>query len=124
MTHSPATAGPTVSTTETGRRAEQAVAAYLTSLGWQLVATNWRTRWCEIDLIMRQGSTISFIEVKYRQTDSYGDGLAYITPAKLRQMHFAAEQWIAQQSSAAEYGLMAVAVSGRDYAVTDCINID
>jgi uncharacterized protein (TIGR00252 family) len=105
--------------TEVGRRAEQVAAAYLRRRGYQVVAQNWRTRWCEIDLIVRKGSCIYFVEVKYRGSTAQGSGLEYITNRKLEQMHFAAEFWLAQHpQSQGDYRLAALEVTGQDYSVT------
>jgi uncharacterized protein (TIGR00252 family) len=84
-----------MSATSVGREAESNVAEYLKKHGYKLVEQNWRTKFCEIDLIMTKDGVVYFIEVKYRKTDTYGTGLEYITPKKLKQMKFAAEMWLA-----------------------------
>jgi len=105
--------------TETGRRAEQVAADYLTARGYRVLSQNWRTRWCEIDLVALKDDIIYFVEVKYRRTTNFGGGLDYITQRKLSQMHFAAEFWMARHGSAArDYRLAAVEVTGEDYSVT------
>lgn len=105
--------------TETGRRAERVAADYLSSRGYRVLSQNWRTRWCEIDIVASQNGIIYFVEVKYRRTTDFGGGLDYITHRKLTQMHFAAEFWMARHGSAAhEYRLAAVEVTGQDYLVT------
>ncbi len=105
--------------TEIGRRAEAAAAQYLKKRGYAVLAQNWRTRWCEIDLIVSKGRVVYFVEVKYRGGANQGSGLDYITPRKLQQMHFAAEFWLARNQKATdEYRLAAVEVSGPDYTVT------
>lgn len=104
--------------TELGRRAEQVAAEFLARRGHQVLARNWRTRWCEIDIITSQNSVVYFVEVKYRRTTAFGGGLDYITPKKLAQLHFAAEFWLAKGNQAAEYRLAAVEVTGPDYSVT------
>lgn len=105
--------------TEVGRRAEQIAATYLRQRGHQVIAQNWRTRWCEIDLIVRRGNCIYFVEVKYRSSTAQGAGLEYITHKKLAQMHFAAEFWLAQHpQNQDDYRLAALEVTGQDYSVT------
>lgn len=83
-----------MSTTSVGREAENSVAEQLKKQGYLLIEQNWRTKWCEIDLIMSKKRVVYFIEVKYRSSDKYGSGLEYITPKKLQQMRFAAEMWL------------------------------
>lgn len=105
--------------TEIGRRAEQVAASYLRQQGYRVLEHNWRTRWCEIDLIVRKGSCVYFVEVKYRSSGAQGAGLEYITTKKLAQMHFAAEFWLAQHAQDRyDYRLAALEVTGQDYSVT------
>ena len=112
-----------MSTTETGRRAESAVALYLQKQGHKILEQNWRTRWCEIDIVSQKDKTVYFTEVKYRASSRQGDGLDYITPKKLQQMAFAAEFWVASHSWHGEYTLAGGAVLGEDFTVTDFIEI-
>jgi uncharacterized protein (TIGR00252 family) len=105
--------------TEIGRRAEQAAADYLRAKGYEILAQNWRTRWCEIDLIVSKRRVVYFVEVKYRGNAAQGSGLDYITSRKLEQMHFAAEFWLARnQTAATDYRLAALEVTGQDYSIT------
>ncbi len=100
-----------------GRDAENAVADYLKSQGFKILEQNWKTRWCEIDIIALMDGCVHFVEVKYRSHRSQGSGLDYITPAKLRQMTFAAEFWIANDHKYEEYVLSAAEVSGTEFEV-------
>lgn len=105
--------------TEVGRRAEHVAATYLRQHGYRVLAQNWRTRWCEIDLIVSKNNCIYFVEVKYRSSTAQGAGLEYITDKKLAQMHFAAEFWLAQHlQNSGDYRLAALEVTGQDYSVT------
>jgi uncharacterized protein (TIGR00252 family) len=84
-----------MSSTSVGRKAESIVAAYFKRQGYTLIAQNWRTKACEIDLVLAKKGTVYFVEVKYRSSGAQGSGLEYITNKKLIQMRFAAEVWIA-----------------------------
>ena len=112
-----------MNTTDTGRRAEQAVADYLKKLNYKILDQNWRTRWCEIDIVAQKESAIFFVEVKYRKTANQGDGLEYITPKKLQQMAFAAEFWVAQNNWQGEYTLAAASVAGENLKITNFIEL-
>lgn len=81
----------TVTTKQIGNDAEDIAARYLWQLGHNIIDRNWRTKFCEIDIVSQAGDTIYFTEVKYRKNDKAGGGLAAITPKKQRQMKFAAE---------------------------------
>ena len=50
-----------------GRIGEQSVRKYLEGKGWRFVAQNVRVGHDEIDLIMMDGSTLVFVEVKLRK---------------------------------------------------------
>ncbi|HSW81605.1 MAG TPA: YraN family protein [Candidatus Saccharimonas sp.] len=106
--------------TAIGRLAEDAAATFLRGKGFDILAQNWRTRWCEIDVVANKNSRVYFVEVKYRGNSQWGSGLEYITPRKLMQMHFAAEFWIAShgQRGARAYALSAIELTDNPPQVT------
>jgi len=115
-------------TTVIGRKAETKVAEYLEGLGHEIVARNWKTRRCEIDIVSVCAEKIYFTEVKYRRGGQHGTGLEVVTVEKLRQMKFAAESYLKFQGQSLFQGLslkslspmLAVAsVDGVDYEVRD-----
>jgi ribonuclease HII len=85
-------------TKQTGDLAEDEVAIFLERQGHEVVARNWRTKYCEIDIISRHSNVLYFTEVKYRKTDRHGGGLAAVTSKKYQQMTFAAEFYAAKQN--------------------------
>lgn len=107
--------------TAIGRRAESAAADFLEYKGCLIVERNWRTRWCEIDIVASRESVVYICEVKYRSHNRQGAGLEYITPKKLRQMCFAAELWVSSSHWQGEYELCAVEVSGPMFQVTNVV---
>ncbi len=104
-----------------GRQAEAAAAQYLKDQGFKVLDQNWRTRWCEIDIVAQKAKTIYFVEVKYRRSDAFGGGLDYITPKKLEQMTFAAEMWVSQNRWSGDYQLSALEVSGADLQISNFV---
>ncbi len=56
----------------TGPQAEAIAAAFLQQCGLTLVESNWRCRLGEIDLVLREGPTIVFVEVRLRTHPEYG----------------------------------------------------
>jgi Holliday junction resolvase-like predicted endonuclease len=103
-----------VSTTDVGLAAEQAAAEELTRLGFEILDRNWKTKYCEVDIIARRNGVIWFVEVKYRATTKFGDGLEYIGYQKLQHMHRAAELWTSRHDFDGEYTLGAVSVTGSN----------
>jgi putative endonuclease len=57
-----------------GRTGEDLALAHLERLGFELVARNHRTRWGEIDLIVHDGTSLVFVEVKTRRASGAGRG--------------------------------------------------
>jgi len=55
-----------------GRLGEELAAGHLESLGWQIVARNWRTRRGEIDVVARDGDWLVFVEVRTRRASRSG----------------------------------------------------
>lgn len=108
-------------TKQIGDKAETAVAQYLENNGHQVIARNWRTRFCEIDIVSINDETIYFTEVKYRKKADWGDGMDAITPAKQKQMHFAAEVFgvYFRQFSNYNQQLAAASVFGRNFTVDE-----
>lgn len=95
---------------QTGHDAEKWAAEYLKQQGYKIRELNWKTRYCEIDIVAEKDNTIYFIEVKYRKSDKFGSGLDYVTPKKLQQMTFAAEMWVSNNNWEGNYQLAALAI--------------
>ncbi|MDQ3093850.1 MAG: YraN family protein [bacterium] len=83
-----------MNTKDFGNFGEDSVTNYLTVQGFKILNRNWKTRWCEIDIVAHKEKTVYFVEVKFRNSNNWGDGLEYITPKKQKQMRFAAEMWM------------------------------
>ncbi|MBR5418766.1 ribonuclease HII [Candidatus Saccharibacteria bacterium] len=105
---------------EAGHQGEDAAAEYLEKLGHKIIARNWRTKWCEIDIVSELDGVLYFTEVKYRRT---GGGLDAITAAKQKQMRFAAEMYLKNRPDCSAK-LAAIAASGDNYQVTDFLVLE
>lgn len=79
---------------EQGQRWEQVARAWLERRGLRLVEANFRCKLGEIDLIMRDGPELVFVEVRQRAGRTHGGAAASITPAKLRRLVRAAEFYL------------------------------
>lgn len=106
-------------TTIIGSAAETKVAEHLGSLGHEIVARNWRTKMCEIDVVSVCDGKIYFTEVKYRRDGRWGSGMEAVTVEKLRRMRFAAENFIKFHDVGLAPLLAAASVSGADFVVED-----
>ncbi len=111
-------------TKQIGDEAETEVVRYLKRHGHDILARNWRTKFCEIDIVSRQDDTIYFTEVKYRKTDKQGGGLAAITKQKQRQMTFAAEYYaIKHNLGSSDLRLSAADVTGQPPVVQNFLKL-
>jgi len=96
-----------------GDTAEGIAVEYLEELGHTILERNWKTRFCEIDIISIKDSTFYFSEVKYRKTPHQGGGLEAITSNKQHQMKFAAQYYEATKKlKDTSMKLIAIAMSG------------
>lgn len=57
-----------------GKWAEDLARRYLVDRGLTTVDQNYRCKRGEIDLIMREGNSLVFVEVRYRRRSDYGSG--------------------------------------------------
>ena len=116
----------TMTTRQIGNKGEQAAADWLAANGHEIIARNWRTRYCEIDIVSVKGEVLYFTEVKYRKNDDFGDGLAAITAKKQRQMRFAAELFLAgkPECSGMAAKLLVASVSGDSPAVQAVVEVN
>ena len=111
-------------TKQIGDAAEAEAAIFLEKEGHQILSRNWRTKFCEIDIVSRHGDTIYFTEVKYRKTDKQGGGLGALTAKKQRQMKFAAEYYSTKHGlSEVSLRLAAANVSGTPPTVVDFLKL-
>lgn len=74
---------------------EAQVAAYLRARGCRIVASKYRCRFGEIDLVARDGKTLCFVEVKLRSNLSFGLPREYVTASKRSKLRATAEYYLA-----------------------------
>lgn len=80
-----------------GERAEEMVKAYLLTQGLTWVTSRYRTRFGEIDLVMRDQAYLVFVEVRFRQSRAFGMALESITPQKKRKLWLTASSYLSSQ---------------------------
>ena len=83
--------------------------------GYRLVDANARVGRYELDLVLRRGRTLVFVEVKEKADAAFGDPLEMIDDEKIRRVHTAAGGWLAAHPELAGLGvtLEAAGVRGR-----------
>lgn len=100
-----------------GAEVERLARAFLESQGLSAVAANANFRLGELDLVMRDGETLVFVEVRYRReggnAQGFGGGAASVDARKRRKIVAAAEQFLlahrAYERSACRFDVVAAA---------------
>lgn len=90
-----------MTTRAVGDRYEDIALAHLQRAGLQLVARNVTFRHGEIDLVMRDGKDVVFVEVRYRRSSRFGDGIDSIGPSKRARLIRAAQSFLADNPTLA-----------------------
>ena len=80
-----------------GEAVERAAEIYLQQRGLQSITHNFQRRGGEIDLVMRDGETLVFIEVRFRKTDRFGSPIESVTATKQRKLLQTAQLFLLAQ---------------------------
>ena len=87
-----------LTTKQTGDAWEAQARRWLEGKGLRFIAANVNERGGEIDLIMREGRTTVFIEVRYRRSALYGGAAASVTRSKQHKLLQTARLWLARHN--------------------------
>ena len=79
-----------------GRVGERLAREHLERLGYLVVASNYRTRFGEIDLIVCDDTSIVFIEVKTRRVGGLESSVQAVSPEKRRRVRRMAAAWLVE----------------------------
>lgn len=77
-----------------GADAEQLAAHYLQQRGLKLLQTNYHSRYGEIDLIMQDGDTLVFVEVRLRNNPGFGGAAASVDARKQDKLIKTAQHYL------------------------------
>lgn len=103
-----------------GADGEARAAAWYLGHGYEVVARNWRCREGELDLVVRKGRRLVFVEVKARTTDRFGIPAEAVTPAKQRRLRTLARRFLADTGErAGELRFDVVAILGGQLEVIE-----
>ncbi|WP_025351743.1 YraN family protein [Nocardia nova] len=80
-----------------GAHGEELAAQFLREAGIRIVERNWRCRYGELDLIVTDGDTTAFVEVKTRTGLGFGTPAEAVTFAKRQRIRRLALLWLAEQ---------------------------
>ena len=109
---------------EQGKQWEDVALAYLERHGLVLVEANFRCKPGEIDLILRDGATLGFVEVRQRAAGAPVSAAASIGPAKIRRIIRAAQVYLQRFSRLPPCRIDVVAIDGDDIEwITNAIEV-
>ena len=87
--------------TARGAIGERIAALYLQLAGCTILEKNFRFEHVEIDLVIRDGGCIAFVEVKTRRGSSFGGACEAVRPDKIRNLRRAARWYLYRASPGA-----------------------
>lgn len=82
---------------EQGRLAEDQALGYLQQAGLKLIDRNFHSRYGEIDLIMEDGRTLVFVEVRYRASNRYGSAAESVNLRKQSRLVLTAASFLKEK---------------------------
>ncbi len=98
--------------TRRGLEAEEMAFDYLRRQGMTAVERNYRCRFGEIDLIMREGQTLVFVEVRMRASNAFGGAEESIDARKQRKLLATARHYMGAQGTIPDCRFDAVLLNG------------
>jgi len=81
-----------------GKFGEKLAKNYLIRHGYQILASNVKTSYKEIDIIARKGTRLIFVEVKTRQSETFGTADEAMSWSKLNNFNRAIELYMARRN--------------------------
>jgi putative endonuclease len=84
-----------------GAAGEQLARRHLEQRGYRFVAANWRRPYGELDLIMRDGNVLVFVEVKTRSSERLVTAEESLAPAQARRLLRGAQYFLAEREELA-----------------------
>ena len=77
-----------------GKLGEELAADALRSMGYAILASRYRTRYGEIDIIAKDQETLVFVEVKARRNAQFGTAAESVTGLKQRRIIAMAQDYL------------------------------
>ena len=100
-----------------GFSAERRAVRWYRLRGWRILGENVWAAGNELDLIVRRGRVLRFVEVKEKKSSRFGDPLEMITAEKQRRLRRAAEAWLGGRPELARLAVGFDVIAVRDGTV-------
>ncbi len=105
---------------ELGERGEQAAAAYLERIGFEILDTNWRTKAGEVDIVATDGDVLVLVEVKTRRSLKAGTPEEAVSATKQRRLGKLAGAYVQRlerEPETVRFDVVTIYVLGEDRAL-------
>ena len=103
-----------------GRAGEDLATATLKRQGYKILERNYATPLGEIDLIAQHQGTLVFVEIKTRQTQTFGTAQEAVNSRKQARLYRLAEYYLKQRrlsSRPMRFDVVAISIQGPDTRV-------
>ena len=100
-----------------GRRGEDAACKYLKKQGYRVIERNYRTPFGEADIVAEKDGYTVFVEVKARESDSFGLPSEAVTRAKQQRYRRIAQYYCMMRGEevAIRFDVIAIYDGGLEY---------
>ncbi|EKG35557.1 hypothetical protein Pav013_4096 [Pseudomonas syringae pv. avellanae str. ISPaVe013] len=88
---------------QAGREAEAFALQFLQQQGLRLIEQNWLCKRGELDLVMLDGDTVVFVEVRYRRHSGWGGAMESVDFRKQEKLVTAAQLFLQHATAWANY---------------------
>jgi putative endonuclease len=104
---------------QTGLNGESLAAEYLRKKGYEVVEKNYRYGRAEVDLIVKKGNWLVFVEVKTRSSSDFGFPEEFVDSEKERNVLYAAEYYMTKidWQGNVRYDIVSVLGGGVDWEI-------
>ncbi|MBI4336231.1 MAG: YraN family protein [Chloroflexi bacterium] len=106
-----------------GKAGEAAACSYLVAHGWQVVERNYRCPWGEVDIVAQDGDTLVFVEVRTRQSKTFGTPQESVTAAKRQHLVAAAQHYLQERGLNTHWRIDLLAVFAHQGRVSRVLHI-
>jgi putative endonuclease len=103
-----------------GLLGERIAARWMQRQGWSIVAHRFRSGHRDVDLVVRRGEEVAFVEVKARRGDAFGGPVGAVGFRKQRELGRSARVWVdrfGSDASAYRFDVIGVLISGQNVRI-------
>ncbi|MDE2342302.1 MAG: YraN family protein [Betaproteobacteria bacterium] len=104
-----------------GKQGEDLAARFLEQRGLHILARNYRCRQGEVDLVARDGTTLVFVEVRWRGGQRFGGAVESIDIRKRRRLVAAARHYLGVSGVTLACRFDAILIQGNEDVVLEWV---